>query len=228
MLWPAGAGKRPRYNWRLRRRGEWQRQWQHHQQDHTEDQQRVLPAGVVDQRDAKRRKQELAERAGRRPHAERDRPPACRQELGKGADHDAERTTAEAEPNQHAGRQMKLKRRFGIGHPHDAADVEQSSPDQHPGGAEAIGERAGERLAGAPQQHFDRQRQREHVAAPAVGGGHRRQKKSEGRARPKADQRDQTSANEDDEWGAPGSELHRPTMPPPPRAGPPAFPRSAG
>ena len=39
---------------------------------------------------------------------------------------------------------------------------------QHPHGAETVRDRAGERLADAPQHVLDRQREGEHVAAPAV------------------------------------------------------------
>ena len=188
---------------------------------------------MIHQRDRQRREQELAERAGRGAGAERKRPPSLRHQLAEGADHHGERATGKAETDQHAGRQVQFQRRAGVGHPDDAGDVEQQPADQHPDRAEAVGERARERLAGAPQQHLDRQRQREHVAAPAVGGAHRPEEEAERRARPEGDEADQAAADQDDRRRAPGRQAggghHAAVRPAPARArgARPAFPRSA-
>ena len=49
------------------------------------------------------------------------------------------------------------------------------------------------RLADAPQQVLQRQREGEHVAAPMIGVRKRGQEKAERRARPKRDERDQAA-----------------------------------
>ena len=55
-----------------------------------------------------------------------------------------------------------------IGHQREAERVEQRPDAQHARGAEAVGDRTRKRLANAPQQVLQREREREHVAAPAV------------------------------------------------------------
>ena len=69
--------------------------------------------------------------------------------------------------------------------------------------SETVGDGADERLRGAPDQNLDRQRQREYVAAPAIGRRHRRQEQTKRGARPEAERADQAAANENDERRAP-------------------------
>ena len=74
---------------------------------HGEDHQRVLPAEPVHQRDRERRKQELAERAGRGAEAEGERAPLRRHQFAEGADHEVNESRDEAEADQHAGREVE-------------------------------------------------------------------------------------------------------------------------
>jgi hypothetical protein len=57
--------------------------------------------------------------------------------------------------------------------------IEERTDAQHQRRPVAVGERTGERLRRAPQQHLDREREPEHVAAPAVFGRHRREEETE-------------------------------------------------
>ena len=75
------------------------------------------------------------------------------------------------------------------------SDIEGEATVQ--GVQKAIGDRARERLADTPEQILKCEGEREDVAAPAVRARHRGEEQAERRARPKADQRDQASANND-------------------------------
>jgi hypothetical protein len=72
---------------------------------------------------------------------------------------------------------MKRQRRGGERHPGEPRGVKQRAHHENPDRTELVGQRTGERLACAPQQHLDGECQREHIAAPVVGFRHRRQKK---------------------------------------------------
>ena len=64
---------------------------------------------------------------------------------------------------------------------------------KHAHAAEAIGNDPAERLADAPEQILYREREGEDVAAPMIGARQRREKKTERRARPECDQRNQAA-----------------------------------
>ena len=66
-----------------------------------------------------------------------------------------------------------------MSHQNEAQSIEQGSKAQNAGGAEPIGDRAGDRLRRAPQEILHRERESEHVAAPVVGARHRREKEAE-------------------------------------------------
>jgi hypothetical protein len=90
-----------------------------------------------------------------------------------------------------------------------AGTVQHGAGGEHAHGAEAVGNSADEGLRGAPDDHLDRQRQREYLAAPAEGRRHRRQEQAERGARSEAERADQAAANQDDERRAPADGLHR-------------------
>ncbi len=85
----------------------------------------------------------------------------------------------------------------GVSHQRKAGGIHQRAGAQHARGAEAVGDDAGERLADAPQQILQRQREGENVAAPMIGARHRREEKAERRARPKRHHRDQAAEADD-------------------------------
>ena len=194
-----GAARSPR------RRGERKRQRQHRQQHRGKDQQRVLPAELVDHRDCERRKKELPERSGRGACAEGDGAPLSRQELGECADHQRERATAETETDQHAGRQVELKRRRCVSHPDDADDVEHRAADQHPG-PRRTGRQARRRTAAPRPTAASRSRAQARTTSrpqplAAVIGVRKNPKVERG---PKLISADQAAADEDDDRRAPG------------------------
>ena len=152
-----------------------------------------LPAVGVHQVHGDRREQELAERAGRRHRAERDVAPAFRQELAERADHHRHRRARQAQADQDAGGQMQHLRRRRARGEIEPERIEDDADAQHPRRAVFVGDRAGERLAETPQQVLQGERQREHVAAPAVRLRQRREEEAERRARPERQDRDRAS-----------------------------------
>ena len=104
---------------------------------------------------------------------------------------------------KHAGAEVEHPGRGRIGHQDKADGIEHAAGAQHAHRAVAIGNRAGERLTDAPQDVLYRQRQPEHVAIPAVGLGHRREKEAERRARTEAQQRNHAAARHDHGGRAP-------------------------
>ena len=193
---PAGGLVRPRRADRKRQRNDQQHQ-------HGKDLERRLPAECIDQADAQRREQELPERTGCRAGAERRGAPAFRQELAERRDDQVERTAREPEADQDAARQIEHGRGRRLRHHEQAGSVEQCAGDDHANHAEAVRERAGERLRGAVQQRLHRDRERKHLASPAVRIRHRRQEQAERRARPETDHGDETAAHHDDGRRAP-------------------------
>ncbi len=95
------------------------------------------------------------------------------------------------------------RRASRVRHQRKAGGIQQRAGAQHPAGAEAVGDNAGERLADAPQQILQRQGEGEDVAAPMIGGRQRGEKKAERRARPKRHQRDQAAGADDHRRRAP-------------------------
>ena len=187
--------------------------------------QRGLPAERAHQRDRERRKQELAERAGRRAETKCRRAPLRRHQFAERADHDGERAARQAEADQHAGRQSQHQRRGRIGHQVEAEPIEHGAEREHARRAVAVGNGAGDRLADAPQQILNSQREGEDVAAPMVGLRQRRKEKPERRTRPEADHRDQAAAQHQHNGVAPEGNrrtatrrLHRHVRPGPIRA----------
>ena len=174
-----------------------------------EHRQRRLPAEIVDHRDAERREQELPERAGRGAGAERKAALLGRQQLAERRQHQVERTARQPEADQDAGAEIERQRRRRITHQKQTAGIEQRADDHHAQDAEAIGDGARDRLAQAPQQVLQRQREAEHVASPGEVAAHRLDEKAEARARPEAQQRDQASADDDDQRRPPGAKAGR-------------------
>jgi hypothetical protein len=154
----------------------------------------VLPPIAVDQRHRQRREKELSERSGRGAGAEGKRPPLRRHQLAERADHDSERGAGQPEADHDAGTEMEHRRRAGIGHRSQAERVENRARAENRRGAETIRHCAREGLGRAPQQHLDREREREQVAAPAVRARHRGEEKAHPRARAEAQYSDQAAA----------------------------------
>ena len=71
------------------------------------------------------------------------------------------------------------------GHQHQAEGVHQRAAAQHPDGPKRSAIMPANGCADAPQQHLHRQREGEHVAAPMIGGGHRREEEAEVERGPK-------------------------------------------
>ena len=107
-----------------------------------------------------------------------------RHELAERRQHAPERAAGKAEADQHAGRSIEQRRAGGMRHQRQTERVQQRAGAQHPHGAEAVGDDAAERLADAPQQVLQREREGEDVAAPVIGARQRREKEAERRARP--------------------------------------------
>ena len=166
-------------------RGERERQRQDEQHGGGENEQRRLPAETIDEIDREGREQKLPERTGSRSGPERDRPPLRRHQLAEGADHDGEGRARESEADDQAGGQMEHRRRIGVGHRRQAEGIEDGAHAQHRHGAVPIGHRARKRLGRPPQQHLNREREREHVAPPAEGARHRREEKCQPERGPK-------------------------------------------
>jgi hypothetical protein len=91
-------------------------------------------------------------------------------------------------------------------HQRQTERVEQRAGAQHPDGAEAIGDDAAKRLADAPQQILQGERESKDVAAPMMRGRHRREKEAERRARAESDDGDQTAAADDQRRRAPAAD----------------------
>ncbi len=105
------------------------------------NQQRLLPAETVDQRDRERREQELPERTGSRAGAERERAPVRRHQLAEGADHDGEGRAGKAEADHHAGGEMEHAGRARVGHAGETERIEDRADAQHPDRTVAIRDR---------------------------------------------------------------------------------------
>src|SRR5262249_59449319 len=101
------------------------------------------------------------------------------------------------EANENADSEVEHRGRCRIRHENEANGVERAARAQHAHGTEAIGDGAGKRLANTPEDILNSERQSEYVAAPPVGLRHRREKKTECGARPKADHGDETPAAND-------------------------------
>jgi hypothetical protein len=81
--------------------------------------------------------------------------------------------------------------------------VQEAAYREHANGAEAVGDRAGERLTDAPQQVLERKGERKNIAAPAVLRRHRIEEQTGGRTRTVPQQRDQAATDENDGGRAP-------------------------
>ena len=187
--------------------GERERQRQNEQQEHGEREQRRLPADAVDQSNGGRREQKLPERSCRRSGPEREHAPAVGHKLAECADHKTERASGEPEPDQHAGAEVQHRRGRRRGHQPQTQCVENGAGGENPDRAELVGKRAGKRLARAPQDILDRQRERKYVAIPMLVDRHRHQKLAERRARTETQHRDQAAGNDDDGGRLPGGNL---------------------
>ena len=186
------------------RRCDRESKWDNQQQQAGKDFERCLPSDSIDQADAERREQELAEGAGGRAGAEGERAPAFRQQLAERRDHQVERAAGKSEADQHAAGEIKRARRGGMRHHENAGCIEQRPGNDHADSAEPIGDRPGKRCGSAVQEGLDRDREREHFAAPAICRRHRRKKETERRPGSEADHGDQAATNDDDRRCAPG------------------------
>ena len=166
---------------------------------------RLLPAERVHEHDGKRRVEELPERACGRAKAEGERAPLRRQQLAERRQNDHERGAGKAESDQHAGGNVEHRGAGRMRHQREAGGIHQPADAEHPTGAEAVGDDAGERLADAPKQVLQRQRKGEYVAAPVIGGRHRGEEKAERGTRAEGHQRDQAAETDDQHWRAPSA-----------------------
>jgi hypothetical protein len=169
----------------LDRRGrQRQRERQHGEHARGEDEKRLLPADRIDQHDGQRRIEELPERAGRGTEPEGERAPFRRQELSERRENDDERGAGQAEADERAGRYVEQRRARRMRHQGEAGGEHQGAGTEHPHGAEAVGDDAGERLADAPQEILEGEPEGEDVPPPMIGLRHRRQEEAERGARP--------------------------------------------
>ena len=98
-------------------------------------------------------------------------------------------------------------RRGAQRHERDADRVDHAAGGEHAPGAVAVGDRARERLAEAPQQVLDRDRERERLAIPAAQIRQRLGEQPE--ARPHAERDDRDQAPGDDHDGGAAAQAHR-------------------
>ena len=162
-----------------------------------EQQQRGDGAVGADERLAERREQELPERARGGREAHRPRAPLGRHEPGERGQHDRERRAREAEAEQHAAGQAQRGRVRAVRHQHRAGRVHHAARGEHPARAVAVGDRAGERLAEAPHQVLEPDRERERLAVEAAQIDQRVDEQPEARAQPVGDERDQAAGHDD-------------------------------
>jgi len=118
-------------------------------------------------------------------------------------EHDGEGTAGQTEADEDAGGEVEHPGRRRVRHQDQADRVKRAAGAQYAHGAVAVGDCAGKRLADAPEDVLNRERQAEHVAAPVVGLRHRREKEPKRGARPKADHGNETAAHHDHHWRAP-------------------------
>ena len=83
----------------------------------------------------------------------------------------------------------------------EAGGIDDTAAGEHAARAVAVGDRAGDRLADAPHDVLDGDRQREDLAAPAARLRHRREEQPHDRARPEREQRDQAAGDDHDREG---------------------------
>jgi len=109
----------------------------------------------------------------------------------------------EAKPDQHARGQRQLRARRALRHQHRAEHVEEAAAGQHPRGAVAVGDRAGDGLPEAPDEVLHRDREGERLAVEAAHHRQRLGEQAEGRPQPERHQADQAAGDDHDGGGAP-------------------------
>ena len=144
-----------------------ERQRQHKKRAGGKDDQGLLPADIIHQRNRDRRVEKLPERARGRTQSEGDRTPFRRQQLRERRENDHERGAGQAESDQDAGRKIEHRGAARVRHEREAGRVHQPTDAEHPTGAVAVGDHAGERLADAPQQVLQRERERRTRRGPS-------------------------------------------------------------
>ena len=229
----SGLAARRRRAGRLARRREHERQRQDRQQDR-----RRTPAACSASR-CRRSARPPAARTG----TGRTSRPRCRrrsamvrhlrrQQLGEGADDQRERAAGKAEADQHAGRHVELERASARKPSRRCRRRRAARRRPAPSGAPKRSASAPANGCPAPHSSISMASASANRSRPQpLRGVHRRQEKSERRARAEADQADQAAADQDDERRAPGWRDGRTSpaiMPPPRSAAPPASRRSAG
>jgi hypothetical protein len=130
--------------------------------------QRLLPAEAADQPVLHRHHEELAERAGRGRHAHG---PAALVRRDVAADHAVDDRVGGArlrEAEHQACAAGEREARGGERHRHEPQRIQHAAHDQHAPGAEAVGQRPGERAGDAPREVLHREREGEGLARPAA------------------------------------------------------------
>ena len=138
-----------------------------------------MPADVVDQHLAERQHDELAERTGGAGNAKRH---AALFRWKGAADHaknNTEATARQGQTDQHAGTETEVGAARRICHPQQAQRVNHGAGDHHAGGAEAVGNHAGEGLRDTVDQILQRHRKRERLTVPFQIHRHRQQEQAE-------------------------------------------------
>jgi hypothetical protein len=149
-----------------------------------------------------RHQQELAEGAGGADDGERHGALVRRDGAADGAVDHREGGGGQAQPDQHAGGEGEHEGRRRVRHQADAGGVEQAAAEDHLAGAEAVGQPAGDRPAGAPHQVLQGDGEGEGLAAPGQILRHRLQEQAEGVADAERERDDDAAAEQDQGGGA--------------------------
>ena len=190
--------------------GQGEREDRHEHDEARQQHERGHHAVARDEGLAERSEQELAHRARRGRQAERPRAPVLRHEPGEGREHDHERAAGEPEPDQHAAGQRQLRLGRADRHQCRARRVQQPAHGQHAAGAVAVRDPARDRLAEAPDEVLDRDRERERLAIPPAQRRQRVGEQAEARAHAERDQADH-AARDDHQRHAPAHGANRST-----------------
>ena len=185
--------------------GKRQAQRNHQRRHPGEDEERRMPAEARDQELRERQQQELAERAGGRRDAHGEAAALGRHGAADDRQDDAEGRAAQRAAEEQRRVEMHEERSRDVGKADEAQDVADGAEGDDAPRAVAVGEAAGERAERTPHQVLQRDREREHLAAPAVFEAHRLQEQAEAGADAERDQHDDGAAGEHHRRRAPGN-----------------------
>jgi hypothetical protein len=149
-----------------------------------------------------RREEELAHRARGGGQAHRPGAPIGAHEAREGGDDDRERPARDAEADEDAAGEREDARRGALGHERHAAGIDEPAHREDAAGTPAVGDRAGERLAEAPEEVLEGDRQRERLAVEPARLGEWVGEQPEARPDAEGDDRDE-AARDDDRVRAP-------------------------